>query len=655
MESKEERNGQNEYEFIMSLDKEEFIDSIFLTFCGRLPNGSEKRTFLKKIGKTSEKKKEKVILSVAFSPEGIRKNLPLEGISVGTIPAKLLLGLDGEQFVDYVYYWILGRKADFEGKKNCIKRLTEGESKESILFSIWKSQEGADRKVLVSGLTRICKKNNRRKILFSLPVVGRWFQTAYSVFEGKEKRLKQDFFCFSQITKEQISDLKKENEKQKIEIEKSNSLLTTILSRLDEVETIKKKLEEFEYKLEEFEYSFLQNKQLLCSFIEDTEKKFVEIDFAKNSFIEDLRKINESVQLLFSNDSDKSEVIIGITKDIKRIEDSICNERTQIEENKGVLEEKIATIWMESHSNQSEIYETQKRVSEIVEYCQNYSLEINKLKELDVDSQYIERLNILCSSIPTVWGEKERLKISSLAAVSSCFFNTNSGQIEIGDYTFSGSGVSILAGTHDKYLTGLLRRDAEYSEGCDIAIGEGVWLGSNSTILGPAKIGNNAVVAAGSVVAPNTTIPENTIFAGIPAKQIGFLPQDGLQALSAINEALNRNDGILFGNGWSDKCVNMYCEKKVIGHFFCKAEVLNYFKIGKYKFYFKKFGTDRFSLTLTTAVGIKRVFEITETEGCFEFEIAYEDLEEGQTFSKVTFVNDKLCEMYSFFCFIDKE
>ena len=107
---------------------------------------------------------------------------------------------------------------------------------------------------------------------------------------------------------------------------------------------------------------------------------------------------------------------------------------------------------------------------------------------------------------PAVWGDEKRLEISEKAAVYSCFFNTNSGHIKIGDYTFAGSGVSILAGSHDPDLTGFVRRNSDFKEGYDIEIGNGVWLGSNSTILGPCKIEDNAVIAAGAVIVPGTHV-----------------------------------------------------------------------------------------------------------------------------------------------------
>ena len=183
------------------------------------------------------------------------------------------------------------------------------------------------------------------------------------------------------------------------------------------------------------------------------------------------------------------------------------------------------------------------------------SREIERLENLEMEGEYFEKLRLLLSIHPVLWGERERLHVSDLAAVTTCFFNTNSGTISVGDYTFAGSGVSILAGSHDQHLTGLLRRDAEIKEGCDIQIGKGVWLASNSTILGPATIGNNAVVAAGAVVVPRTIIPENTIYAGIPAKCIGKLELDNAEEIAnpAINKALERNDGVLYVEGWSEQ------------------------------------------------------------------------------------------------------
>ena len=48
-----------------------------------------------------------------------------------------------------------------------------------------------------------------------------------------------------------------------------------------------------------------------------------------------------------------------------------------------------------------------------------------------------------------------------------------------------------------------------------IVIGDHVWIGKNVTILKGVKIGNNAIIAAGSIVTKD--VPNNTLFGGNPA------------------------------------------------------------------------------------------------------------------------------------------
>ena len=217
-----------------------------------------------------------------------------------------------------------------------------------------------------------------------------------------------------------------------------------------------------------------------------------------------------------------------------------------------------------------EIQSLQKSNQELKMWNADRMHEIQCLQAIEVGDQYIEKMNYLLSIHKTLWGDAKRLHISELASVDSCFFNTNSGDITVGKYTFSGSGVSLLAGSHDKKLTGLLRRDAELKNGCDITIGDGVWLASDSTILGPASIGDNSIVAAGAVVVPGTIIPPNTVYAGIPAKQVYTLDLNEnitQEKTKSFIEALKREKQVLFVDGWTEKQYEWQEDRLLCGHF----------------------------------------------------------------------------------------
>ncbi|AFZ34375.1 hypothetical protein Sta7437_0784 [Stanieria cyanosphaera PCC 7437] len=134
-----------------------------------------------------------------------------------------------------------------------------------------------------------------------------------------------------------------------------------------------------------------------------------------------------------------------------------------------------------------------------------------------------------------VWGDPKRLKIASTASMVNTLFNTSSGYITIGDYTFTGHNVSIITGTH-KYQSFLEERKTNVPcIGRDIVIGKGVWIGSNCVILGPATIGDHAVIAAGSVIIPKTNIPPAVIVGGIPGKIIKKIVKD--DSLYFINQS----------------------------------------------------------------------------------------------------------------------
>lgn len=91
-----------------------------------------------------------------------------------------------------------------------------------------------------------------------------------------------------------------------------------------------------------------------------------------------------------------------------------------------------------------------------------------------------------------------------------CFFNNNCSimcleKIEIGDRSTIGPNVVIVDNDHNY-------KDLNH-KGCKttaIKIGKNVWIGANSVILRGTQIGDNCVIAAGSIVSGN--INRDTVF-----------------------------------------------------------------------------------------------------------------------------------------------
>ena len=117
-----------------------------------------------------------------------------------------------------------------------------------------------------------------------------------------------------------------------------------------------------------------------------------------------------------------------------------------------------------------------------------------------------------------VYGSPKRLNIHSSAKVANSLFNTFSGNIKIDEFAFTGHNVSFLTGTHNYRLSDMERMIDIPLEGNDILVKKGAWIGSNSTIIGPCTIGENAVIAAGSTVKMN--VDKETVVGGCPAKLI---------------------------------------------------------------------------------------------------------------------------------------
>jgi acetyltransferase-like isoleucine patch superfamily enzyme len=88
------------------------------------------------------------------------------------------------------------------------------------------------------------------------------------------------------------------------------------------------------------------------------------------------------------------------------------------------------------------------------------------------------------------------------------------GGLDIGDDVMIGPNVSIITTGHP--LDPTQRRNVII--GKPIMIERNVWVASGATIIGGVTIGENSVVAAGSVVTKD--VPPNTLVAGNPARVV---------------------------------------------------------------------------------------------------------------------------------------
>jgi maltose O-acetyltransferase len=133
----------------------------------------------------------------------------------------------------------------------------------------------------------------------------------------------------------------------------------------------------------------------------------------------------------------------------------------------------------------------------------------------------IDRSTIL-ADLPTITGDGniyKKLVIGSRCWINiGCLFNLD-GEITIGNHVSIGHDVLLLTVTHE---IGSARNRAWEPIVKPVSIGNGVWIGSRSTILPGVTIGSGAVVAAGSVV--HDDVEPNTLVGGVPARPIKNLP-----------------------------------------------------------------------------------------------------------------------------------
>lgn len=97
--------------------------------------------------------------------------------------------------------------------------------------------------------------------------------------------------------------------------------------------------------------------------------------------------------------------------------------------------------------------------------------------------------------------------------INACCHFQDHGGVTLGDDCLIGHNVVFATLNH-----GMAPEARASMLPAPIILGRNVWVGSSSTILQGVTIGDNAIIAAGSVVTKD--VPANTVVGGVPARYI---------------------------------------------------------------------------------------------------------------------------------------
>lgn len=113
----------------------------------------------------------------------------------------------------------------------------------------------------------------------------------------------------------------------------------------------------------------------------------------------------------------------------------------------------------------------------------------------------------------------QNFKIGRNCWIGKNFMIDGDGRVEIGDNCDIAPEVTMVTGGH---LIGNHDRRAGEGKIFSVTVGNGVWIGTHSTLIGTVQVNDGAVIAAGACVVKD--VETDTLVGGVPARVIKRLP-----------------------------------------------------------------------------------------------------------------------------------
>jgi galactoside O-acetyltransferase len=121
-------------------------------------------------------------------------------------------------------------------------------------------------------------------------------------------------------------------------------------------------------------------------------------------------------------------------------------------------------------------------------------------------------------------------------------FNVVSGHVYVGDDTLFSHNCQVLTGVH-RFHQGKrasLHESVPFpetpTEGNDIVIGRGCFIGAGAIVLCGVSVGDNVIVGAGSVV--SSDLPAGVFAAGVPARVVRSHGESGENATVLTEDSI---------------------------------------------------------------------------------------------------------------------